>query len=239
MEWWAADGEHSSPGHPAPRLDPAALEGIDAVIHLAAASSVDSELEDLLGDNVVGTYDDFEAAREHGVRRVVFASSSHVIGMYEADGARSIHGLDNARVYDASNSVRPDSMYGASKVFREALGRLQADRYGMDAACLRIRSVPGSSHIPTPGDARGRATPQPPHVDRRRHGVLDRCDRQGTDRGFLSATFFGSDLAHDSVDGRSTWNPFEGRGRLLRQSNLQFHSADPSDSQEVGSRSSP
>lgn len=118
-----------------------AFAGADAVVHLAAASSVDAPWDHVLADNIAGTYNVFEAAREHGVRKLVFASSNHVVGMYEADGAPAIYDLGDRRVYDASTPVRPDSLYGVSKVFGEALGRLYADRYGMDVVCLRIGSV--------------------------------------------------------------------------------------------------
>ena len=118
-----------------------AFAEIDAVVHLAAASSVDSSWDDVLGDNITGTYNVFEAAREHGVRRVVFASSNHVVGMYEADGAPAIYDLADVRSVDSSSPIRPDSLYGASKAFGEALGRLYADRYGLDVVCLRIGSV--------------------------------------------------------------------------------------------------
>jgi nucleoside-diphosphate-sugar epimerase len=118
-----------------------AFAGIDAVVHLAAASSVDSSWDDVLGDNITGTYNVFEAARLHGVRRVVFASSNHVVGMYEADGAPAIYDLADLRSVDTSSPIRPDSLYGASKAFGEALGRLYADRYGLDVVCLRIGTV--------------------------------------------------------------------------------------------------
>lgn len=118
-----------------------AFEGVDAVLHLAAASSVDSPWDRVLADNIVGTYNVFEAARLAGVKRVVFASSNHTVGMYEADGAPEIYGLEDPRVFDVSVPLRPDSLYGVSKVFGEALGRLYADRYLMDVICLRIGAV--------------------------------------------------------------------------------------------------
>lgn len=118
-----------------------AFAGVDAVVHLAASSAVDTPWDDVLGNNVVGTYNVFEAAREAGVRRVVFASSNHVVGMYEAEAAPAVYALGDARTWDAETPVRPDSLYGVSKVFGEAMGRLYADRYGMDVICLRIGSV--------------------------------------------------------------------------------------------------
>lgn len=118
-----------------------AFVGADAVVHLAATSSVDALWDDVFADNIAGTYNVFEAAREHGVRRIVFASSNHVVGMYEAEAAPAIYDLPDDRVFDAATPVRPDSLYGVSKVFGEALGRLYADRYGMDVVCLRIGTV--------------------------------------------------------------------------------------------------
>jgi uronate dehydrogenase len=71
-----------------------------------------------------------EAARRSGVRRVIYASSNHAVGFY-----RRVETIDH-RVYP-----RPDSRYGVSKVFGEALGSLYADKYGMEVVCLRIGNV--------------------------------------------------------------------------------------------------
>jgi nucleoside-diphosphate-sugar epimerase len=129
-----------------------AFRGVDAVVHLAGASSVDSPWEQVLANNVVGTYNVFEAARQAGVRRVVYASSNHTIGMYEVEGAPGIYDLDDERAFDVSVPVRPDSLYGVSKVFGEALGRLYADRHQMDVICLRIGAV-RESDDPTKAEA--------------------------------------------------------------------------------------
>ncbi len=118
-----------------------AFEGIDAVVHLAAASSVDAPWDAVLGDNIVGTYNVFEAARRARVSRIVFASSNHAVGMYEVEGAPALYDLADRSVYDADTPVRPDSLYGVSKVFGEALARMYADRYGLSAICLRIGAV--------------------------------------------------------------------------------------------------
>lgn len=118
-----------------------AFTGVDTVIHLAGESSVDAPWERVLPANIIGAYNVFEAARRAGVRRVVFASSNHAIGMYEAVGVPAIYELDDPRTYDAAVPVRPDSLYGASKVFGEAIGRLYADRHGMEVICLRIGAV--------------------------------------------------------------------------------------------------
>lgn len=118
-----------------------AFAGVDTVLHLAGASSVDAAWDQVLADNIVGTYNVFEAARIAGARRVVYASSNHTIGMYEAEASPDIYDLDDPRVYDAAVALRPDSLYGVSKAFGEALGRLYADRHGLDVVCLRIGAV--------------------------------------------------------------------------------------------------
>ena len=53
-----------------------AFEGVDAVVHLAASAGLETPWDDVLRNNIVGTYNVFEASRRAGVSRVVFASSS-------------------------------------------------------------------------------------------------------------------------------------------------------------------
>jgi uronate dehydrogenase len=111
----------------AARLDEA-VKGIDSIVHLAGVPR-EAEWEKILPNNIAGTYNLFEAARKADVRRILFASSNHVIGFYRAD-----------HEVDAIAPVRPDSRYGLSKVFGEALGRLYADKHDIEVACLRIGS---------------------------------------------------------------------------------------------------
>lgn len=118
-----------------------AFEGMDAVIHLAASAAVSTPWDNILHNNLIGTYNVYEAAHRAGVERVVFASSNHTIGMYEIDGAPKIHELDDPRVYDHTAELRPDSLYGVSKVYGEALGRYYLERFGLKVYCLRIGSV--------------------------------------------------------------------------------------------------
>ncbi|MCG8547673.1 MAG: NAD(P)-dependent oxidoreductase, partial [Alphaproteobacteria bacterium] len=108
-----------------------ACRGIDCVVHLAAipVEPEDNAWAQILPANIAGTYNVFEAARQAGAKRVVFASSNHVVGFYRRDA-----------VADPDAAMRPDSVYGVSKVFGEALGRLYADKHGMSVACLRIGS---------------------------------------------------------------------------------------------------
>src|SRR5216683_1717984 len=112
-----------------------------AIVHLAAAATVESPWPEVLSSNVIGTYNVFEAARIAGVELVVFASSNHVIGGYELEGGPSLYRNDDTRLYDEHSELKPDSLYGASKVFGEALGRFYSDRLGVRVICLRIGSV--------------------------------------------------------------------------------------------------
>jgi NAD+ dependent glucose-6-phosphate dehydrogenase len=118
-----------------------AFEGVDAVVHLAAASTVEAPWEAVLDANLVGSYNVFEAARRAAVELVIFASSNHAIGMYEVENAPDLYRLDNDACWDEHADVRPDSLYGASKVFGEALGRYYVDMHGLRVICLRIGSV--------------------------------------------------------------------------------------------------
>ncbi len=118
-----------------------AMQGVDAVVHLAASSAVGSPWDAVLAINLIGTYNVFEAARRASVQRVVFASSNHAIGMYEVEAAPALYALRDERLFDELVPVRPDSLYGVSKVFGEVLGRYHVDRHGMRVICLRIGSV--------------------------------------------------------------------------------------------------
>jgi uronate dehydrogenase len=105
-----------------------AVDGVDAVIHLGAVPD-EAPFEQIAGPNLHGAYHVFEACRRAGVKRVVYASSSHATGMYPV-------GVP----LDGSYPPRPDGLYGASKVFGEALGRMYVDRFGLSVVCLRIGS---------------------------------------------------------------------------------------------------
>jgi len=118
-----------------------AFENVDAVVHLAASPAIETPWDDVLGNNIVGTYNVFEASRRAGVSRVVFASSNHVIGMYELDGAPALYEPGDERSYDHTAEIRPDSLYGVSKAYGEALGRMYMERHGLRVFCLRIGAV--------------------------------------------------------------------------------------------------
>ncbi|HXH97497.1 MAG TPA: NAD(P)-dependent oxidoreductase [Gaiellaceae bacterium] len=125
-----------------------ALEGVDAVIDLAAAARSDVGWDDVLADSRM-RIDVLEAARQHGVRRYVYASSNHVTGLYELESpyaqiaAGSYEGLDPAALplIGPDWPVRPDGPYGVGKVFAEAVSRLYAERHGLSCICLRIGTV--------------------------------------------------------------------------------------------------
>src|SRR5262245_55620952 len=106
-----------------------AVAGVEAIIHLGGHSG-EGSWETILNANIVGCYNLFEAARRAGVKRVVFASSNHAVGFYRRDQRIGV---------DAT--VRPDSRYGVSKAFGEALGALYAEKHGLGVLCLRIGNV--------------------------------------------------------------------------------------------------
>jgi uronate dehydrogenase len=106
----------------------AALRGVSAVVHLAGVVKPADSFAEVLAGNIEGTYELLRRAQEASVERVVFASTNHVNGFAPRSAAGPPGG------------DRPDSFYGVSKLFGEALGRLYADRYGMRIACLRIGS---------------------------------------------------------------------------------------------------
>jgi nucleoside-diphosphate-sugar epimerase len=119
----------------------AACTGVDAVVHLAASSAVETPWEDVLHNNLIATYSVFEAARQAGVRQVVFASSNHAVGMFEAQAAPALYQRGSGTMVDHRVPIRPDSLYGVSKAYGEALGSCYSERHGLHVYCLRIGSV--------------------------------------------------------------------------------------------------
>lgn len=115
----------------------AAVQGCQAIVHFGGIS-VEGPFEPILQANILGMYNLYEAARKHGVRRILFASSNHVTGFYR-----------QSETITLNHPPRPDSLYGVSKAFGEDLSRMYFDRYGIETACLRI----GSS-FPEPRDRR-------------------------------------------------------------------------------------
>ncbi|NUP52600.1 MAG: NAD(P)-dependent oxidoreductase [Catenulispora sp.] len=115
-----------------PAVLDAAMQDVDVVVHLAGIP-VEDRFDRILKTNIDGTYQVFDAAVRNGVPRVLAASSNHAVGYYErADYADSTIGVDVR--------PRPDTYYGVSKVFMEAIGSFYADRHNLQVACVRIGS---------------------------------------------------------------------------------------------------
>jgi uronate dehydrogenase len=105
------------------------VEGVDGIIHLGGFS-VEGPWETILNANIIGAYNLFEAARLAGVKRIVFASSNHAVGFHPRGETIDTHAL-----------VRPDTRYGVSKAFGEALGSLYAFKYNIGVLSIRIGNV--------------------------------------------------------------------------------------------------
>ena len=106
----------------------ALLEGADMVVHFGAIGD-EAPFETLLAPNFIGAYNIWEAAHRNKVRRVIYASSIHAVGMHKKTDFIGI---------DAPH--RPDSFYGLAKCFAEDLASLYWDKRGIESVCMRILS---------------------------------------------------------------------------------------------------
>lgn len=106
----------------------AVLKDADMVVHFGAYGD-EAPFEQLLGPNFVGAYNIWEAAYRNGVRRVVYASSVHAVGMHSRTAGI---GLDAPH--------KPDTFYGLAKCFTEDLASMYWDKRGVESVCMRIFS---------------------------------------------------------------------------------------------------
>ena len=125
-----------------------AFEGQDTVVHLAASARGRDPWERVRDPNLIGTYNVFEAARQARVSRVVFASSGSTISGWElVQPYRAIVNGDYESVQHPwpmithETPVRPTGVYGATKVWGEALARQFTDSVELSIICLRIGLV--------------------------------------------------------------------------------------------------
>lgn len=114
-----------------------ACEGVDGILHFAGQAG-ENTWEDIRAKNIDGVINLFEAARRQGVKRVCFATSNHAVGYYRRDVRIGI-----------DHKVLPDSRYGVSKAFGEAIGAMYAMKYGLGVFMMRIGNV-----SETPADKR-------------------------------------------------------------------------------------
>ncbi|MFU8824288.1 NAD-dependent epimerase/dehydratase family protein [Yoonia sp.] len=106
----------------------AVLEGADMVVHFGAIGD-EAPWDDILQSNIIGAYNVWEAAYRNGVKRVVYASSVHAVGMHLKTDTI---GLDAPH--------KPDTYYGLAKCFAEDLASLYWDKRGIESVCMRIFS---------------------------------------------------------------------------------------------------
>ena len=104
-------------------------QGVDGILHFGGHPG-EGSWEAILDANIVGMRNIYEAALQTGVKRVVWASSNHAVGFYRRD-----------ETIDHTVYPKPDSRYGVSKIFGEAMGSLYADKYGLEVVNLRIGNV--------------------------------------------------------------------------------------------------
>lgn len=104
------------------------VKDCDGILHLGG-KSIEGPWEVVRDSNINGVVNLYEAARKSGKPRIIFASSNHAIGCYP-----------QTELLDSTSPTRPDSLYGVSKVFGEAIASMYHDKFGIETACIRIGS---------------------------------------------------------------------------------------------------
>ena len=115
----------------------ALTKDVDAIVHMGGVSK-ENTFANIVQSNIIGLYNVFEASRRNGVKRVIWGSSVHAVGYHK-----------RTQVLEPDCQTRPDSLYGVSKVYGEALAQYYFDKFGVEAVSIRI----GSS-FPRPSDWR-------------------------------------------------------------------------------------
>ena len=126
-----------------------AIDGMDAVLHIAAVPDPGASFDDVLSSNIVGTHNVLEACRRAGVRRLVYASSIMVNWgyfmfqePYKAIWEERFDDIpDEIPVLTHLDPTRPTEPYSASKVWAEAFCRTYYDAHNISTICLRIGAV--------------------------------------------------------------------------------------------------
>ncbi len=121
----------------------------EVLIHLGAVVSVDSNWDLVFKNNIESTRNVYKAAKENGSKKVIFASSNHAVGLFENDNpykqivAGKYSGLDpnSIPIIDHNVPIRPDSYYGVSKAYGEAIGRYYFEKHKIQSVNLRIGTV--------------------------------------------------------------------------------------------------
>jgi uronate dehydrogenase len=163
-----------------------AVEGVEAVVHLGAVPD-EAPFDVIAGPNLHGAFHVYDACRRFGVRRIVFASSNHATGMYPVGTP-----LDETWV------PRPDGIYGASKVYGEALGRMYVDRFGLEFVGLRI----------------GTFDERPPHR-RALHTWLSHPDAVRLVDAALTAPDVGFTIVYGASNNTRRWWPLDDAARRI------------------------
>jgi len=104
------------------------MQGADMVVHFGAIGD-EAPWDDILQSNIIGAYNVWEAARLNNLRRVVYASSIHAVGMHP-----------RTQTIDTKVAHKPDTFYGLAKCFAEDLGSLYWDKFKLESVHLRILS---------------------------------------------------------------------------------------------------
>lgn len=138
-------------------LDPGALRtafaGCDAIVHLAGGVLRDGSWDEVWEPNLRGLRNVFEAARETGCTRVVYASSLHVLGMYEEAGRPGIYAPGGDGVLGTAVPPRPANPYAVTKACGEIIARYYSDVHGIAVTCVRIGTMNVADDPRTPDAA--------------------------------------------------------------------------------------
>jgi uronate dehydrogenase len=104
------------------------VKDCDGILHLGGMSLEDT-FEKINNSNIHGVYNLYEAARLHGMPRIIFASSNHTVGFHPQN-----------KMLNAESTTRPDGLYGVSKLFGESMASMYHDKFGQETAIVRIGS---------------------------------------------------------------------------------------------------
>ena len=104
------------------------LKKTDLIIHFGGYSN-EGPFKEILDSNILGTYNIWKSAKKNKIKRIIFASSIHSVGMYRANETI------NHKVMH-----KPDTFYGLSKCFGENLAQMYWDKCGIECLTIRILS---------------------------------------------------------------------------------------------------